>query len=73
MITRPKFAVGRNAVDQGVTTFEIGHKLAEAGNLGWTDEGEVFWPEKHNLPLPLVGGIGGIRMACHFRKHGSSK
>ena len=50
-----ELAVGRDAIDHGVAIVEVAVQLAEAGDLGRADEGEVLGPEEHQLPLALVG------------------
>src|SRR6185312_15228127 len=62
-----ELAVGGDAIDHGVAIGEVALELAEAGDLGRTDEGEVLGPEEHQLPLALVAllaealeGVGGV-------------
>ena len=55
-----ELAVGRDAIDHGVAVVEIALELAEAGDLGRADEGEVLRPEEHDLPLALVAARWSI-------------
>ena len=58
-----ELAVGRDAVDHRVAVGEIATELAEAGDLGGADEGEILRPEEHDLPLALVGRLVEVRKA----------
>src|SRR5215212_4254255 len=64
--------IGRDAVDDGVTLVERLVELAEGGDLGRADEGEVLRPEEHDLPfagVALVGDLleGRLRIGAHHR------
>ena len=49
-----ELAVGRDAIDHRVAVGELAIELAEAGDLGGADEGEVLGPEEDDLPFALV-------------------
>jgi hypothetical protein len=49
-----EFAVGRDAVDDGVAVLEVAVEFAEAGNFGRADEGERE-PYSENPKNPCGG------------------
>jgi hypothetical protein len=53
-----ELAVGGHAVEHRVAVLELAVQLAEGGDLGRADEGEVLRPEEDDLPLAGVG-VGG--------------
>src|SRR5882757_6417284 len=64
--------IGRGAVEHRVAIVEFAIELAEGGDLGRTDEGEILRPEEHDLPfagVALVGNIleGSLRIGAHHR------
>src|SRR5882757_8901212 len=67
-----EFRVRRHAVDYRVALVERLVELAEGGDLGRTDEGEILRPEEHDLPFAgfaLVGNLleGSLRIGAHHR------
>src|SRR6266853_444237 len=67
-----ELGVGRNTVEHRVAVVEVAVELAESGDLGRTDEGEILRPEEHDLPfagVALVGTIleGGLGVGAHRR------
>src|SRR6266851_4613660 len=67
-----ELGVGRGAVEHRVAIVELAVELAEGGDLGRTDEGEILRPEEHDLPLAgiaLVGNVleGGPGVGAHHR------
>ena len=50
-----ELAVGAAAEDDRVTIGEFAVQLAEGGNLGRADEGEILRPEEIDLPLVRIG------------------
>src|SRR5216684_5384321 len=67
-----ELGIGRGAVEHRVAVVELAAELAEGGDLGRTDEGEILRPEEHDLPLAgsaLVGNVleGGPGVGAHHR------
>src|SRR5579883_292398 len=65
-----ELAIGRDAVHDRVALVEFLVQLAEGGDLGRADEGEILRPEEHDLPLALVGLVvdrleRGLGVAAH--------
>src|SRR5258708_8149975 len=59
-----ELGVGRGAVEHRVAVVELAVELAESGDLGRTDEGEVLRPQKHTLPLTNATLSGNVLKAA---------
>ncbi len=53
-----ELAVDADAEDLRIARFEFLVELAERGDLGRADEGEVLRPEEHDLPLSGKAIVG---------------